>query len=98
MTHSHLAHHVARVLVAPNRLELEPRMRDDVLACAPMNERVLVTGAAGFIGAHVARHCGSLGMHVVGLDDLSGGFAENVPAEVEFVRGSVTDAALVARL
>src|SRR5262245_23313155 len=63
-----------------------------------MNERVLVTGAAGFIVAHVARHCGSLGMRVVGLDDLSGGFADNVPAGVEFVRGSVTDAALVARL
>jgi len=37
-------------------------------------------------------------MRVVGLDDLSGGFADNVPAGVEFVRGSVTDAALVARL
>jgi UDP-glucose 4-epimerase len=63
-----------------------------------MSETVLVTGAAGFIGAHVARHCLGQGMQVVGLDDLSGGFAENVPAGVDFVRGSITDHALLAQL
>jgi len=63
-----------------------------------MSRTVLVTGAAGFIGAHVARHCLELGHRVVGLDDLSGGFRENVPVQVEFVEGSVTDVALVARL
>ncbi len=59
---------------------------------------VLVTGVAGFIGAHVARHCLTRGMRVVGLDDLSGGFQANVPADVTFVRGSCTDVALVASL
>lgn len=63
-----------------------------------MSDTVLVTGAAGFIGSHVAQQCLALGMQVVGLDDLSGGFVENVPSGVEFVRGSVTDAALVERL
>lgn len=63
-----------------------------------MSETVLVTGAAGFIGAHVARHCLGLGMRVVGLDDLSGGFVENVPEGVDFVRGSITDHALLAQL
>jgi len=37
-------------------------------------------------------------MRVVALDDLSGGFAENLPAGVSFVEGSITDAALVARV
>jgi UDP-glucose 4-epimerase len=60
--------------------------------------RVLVTGAAGFIGSHVAEHCVRLGFEVVGVDDLSGGFVENVPAGVDFRRGSVTDAAWVAGL
>ncbi len=60
--------------------------------------RVLVTGAAGFIGSHVAEHCVRLGFEVVGVDDLSGGFIENVPAGVDFRRGSVTDAAWVAGL
>ena len=44
-----------------------------------MSDTVLVTGSAGFIGSHVAEHCGKLRMRVIGLDDLSGGFAENVP-------------------
>ncbi|HXY38395.1 MAG TPA: NAD-dependent epimerase/dehydratase family protein [Vicinamibacteria bacterium] len=63
-----------------------------------MSETALVTGAAGFIGSHVAAHCLALGMEVVGLDDLSGGFAENVPAGVRFVQGSVTDAPLLEQL
>jgi UDP-glucose 4-epimerase len=58
----------------------------------------LVTGGAGFIGSHVARHCLALGHEVVVLDDLSGGFRDQVPAGVTFVEGSVTDAALVDRL
>ena len=59
----------------------------------------LVTGAAGFIGAHVTRALVAEGRaRVVALDDLSGGFRDNLPPEVEFVEGSVTDHALVARL
>lgn len=58
----------------------------------------LVTGGAGFIGSHVAKELTSLGHSVVVLDDLSGGFRENVPVDARFVRGSITDAALVARL
>ena len=60
--------------------------------------RVLVTGGAGFIGSHVAEHLTGRGHSVVVLDDLTGGFAENVPAGAEFVRGSVDDAELIARL
>ncbi len=63
-----------------------------------MPDTVLVTGAAGFIGSHVAEHCAALGLRVVGLDDLSGGFLENVPGSVSLVQGSVTDVALVERL
>ncbi|CAK9041612.1 unnamed protein product [Durusdinium trenchii] len=47
----------------------------------------LVTGAAGFIGSHVARHCSDLGMRVLALDDLSGGFRANVPEGVTFIQG-----------
>jgi len=53
--------------------------------------KALVTGAAGFIGSHVARHLADEGMDVVALDDLSGGFLGNVPEEAEFVEASVTD-------
>jgi UDP-glucose 4-epimerase len=60
--------------------------------------KVLVTGVAGFIGRHVAQCCLELGMEVVGLDDLSGGFESNVPAGVRFYQGSILDDALVRRL
>lgn len=58
----------------------------------------LVTGGAGFIGSHVARHCLALGQEVVVLDDLSGGFHDQVPAGAKFVQGSITDHQLVQRL
>jgi UDP-glucose 4-epimerase len=58
----------------------------------------LVTGGAGFLGAHVARALLERGHDVVALDDLTGGFKDNVPGGAEFVRGSVTDVELVQRL
>jgi UDP-glucose 4-epimerase len=59
---------------------------------------VLVTGGAGFIGAHVARHLLEADREVVVLDDLSGGYLENVPAGATFVEGDCTDAQLVEDL
>jgi UDP-glucose 4-epimerase len=58
----------------------------------------LVTGGAGFIGSHVAEHLLSMGHRVVVLDDLSGGFAENMPAGAIFVKGSILDHELIERL
>jgi UDP-glucose 4-epimerase len=58
----------------------------------------LVTGGAGFIGSHVARHCLALGHEVVVLDDLSGGFINQVPEGAHFIQGSVVDTPLVDRL
>jgi UDP-glucose 4-epimerase len=55
---------------------------------------VLVTGVAGFIGAHVGGALLRLGHCVVGVDDLSSGVRENVPAGVEFIAADLasTDA------
>lgn len=58
----------------------------------------LVTGGAGFIGSHVAEHLLRVGHEVVVLDDLSGGFQENVPPGAAFVNGSIVDEDLVKRL
>lgn len=63
-----------------------------------MSHAALVTGGAGFIGSHVADCLLAAGRRVVVLDDLSGGFRDNVPAGAVFVEGSVTDPALVDRL
>lgn len=65
---------------------------------APDGQRVLVTGAAGFIGSHVVDHCLAGGMQVVATDDLSGGFRENVDPRAQWVEGDLRDAAFVASL
>ncbi len=51
----------------------------------------LLTGGAGYIGAHVGRALVSEGFEVVVLDDLSTGQAHRVPRDVPLVRASVTD-------
>ena len=51
--------------------------------------KTLVTGIAGFIGSHVAENLLLSGYEVVGIDDLSGGFIENIPLEAEFIEGNI---------
>ena len=61
-------------------------------------KKVLVTGAAGFIASHVVSHCLKLGFKVTATDNLSGGFAENIPAEAEFICGDLRDHTFVHSL
>ncbi len=58
----------------------------------------LITGGAGFIGSHVAKHCLAAGHKVVIIDDLSGGFEDHVPPGALFIQGSVTDEVFVQKL
>jgi len=59
---------------------------------------ILVTGGAGFIGSHVAEALYKKNHRVVVLDDLSGGFRENVVPGVEFIQGTINDHEFVNRL
>ena len=63
-----------------------------------MAERVLVTGAAGFIGSHLCRRLVGDGLEVVGLDDLSEGSLENLSEvpELRFVEADLRDQDAVA--
>lgn len=60
-----------------------------------MSKKALVTGGAGFIGSHVADELLNNGYEVVILDDLSGGFEENIPKKATFVKGSINDEKLI---
>jgi UDP-glucose 4-epimerase len=55
----------------------------------------MLTGGAGYIGAHIVRAFDAVGLPVVVLDDLSTGIRENVPADVPFVQASVGDSEAV---
>ena len=57
----------------------------------------MLTGGAGYIGAHVIRELRASGRGVVVLDDLSNGVRENVPADVPLVVASVSDRDAVTR-
>ena len=51
----------------------------------------LVTGGAGYIGAHVVRAFVDAGVGVVALDDLSSGLRGFVPSDVPFVEATILD-------
>jgi UDP-glucose 4-epimerase len=51
----------------------------------------MLTGGAGYIGAHISRALLAAGLDVVVLDDLSNGFATNVPNDVPLVQANVLD-------
>ncbi|QWL27641.1 UDP-glucose 4-epimerase GalE [Rathayibacter toxicus] len=58
----------------------------------------LVTGGAGYIGAHVVRAFAEQGSDPVVLDDLSSGHESFVPKNVPFYRGSILDRDLLRRV
>ena len=58
----------------------------------------LITGGAGFIGAHVVRAMVGAGREVVVLDDLSTGDPARLPTGVPLVEGSTLDRPLLDRV
>jgi len=58
----------------------------------------LVTGGAGFIGAHVVNELVKNEHQVVVLDDLSGGYEDNVNKQAKFIKGSILDYKLIEQL
>ena len=49
-------------------------------------KKILVTGVAGFLGSHLAENLIRLGHNVLGIDNMSGGYKDNVPRKVKFYK------------
>ena len=51
----------------------------------PQNKKkILVTGVAGFLGSHLSEKLVELGHSVIGLDNMIGGYEDNIPNKIEF--------------
>jgi UDP-glucose 4-epimerase len=57
---------------------------------------VLVTGVAGFMGSHLADTFLARNYRVIGIDNLIGGYVENIPSGVEFHQLDLDNLDLVA--
>ena len=46
--------------------------------------KILITGVAGFLGSHLAEKLSNMKHKVVGIDNMIGGYKDNVPKNIEF--------------
>jgi UDP-glucose 4-epimerase len=46
--------------------------------------RIFISGVAGFLGSHLADRMVELGHHVLGTDNMIGGYEDNVNSKIEF--------------
>ena len=56
-----------------------------------MDKKVLITGCAGLFGSHFSRYLLDKDYKVYGIDDLSGGYVDNLDFRLPFYCGSITD-------
>jgi UDP-glucose 4-epimerase len=47
-------------------------------------KKILVTGAAGFLGSHLSEQLSNLGHEVIGIDNMLGGYEDNIPKNIKF--------------
>jgi UDP-glucose 4-epimerase len=60
--------------------------------------KIFVSGAAGFLGSHLAESFVHQGAHVVGCDNLIGGELSNLPEGIEFEQADCCDVEAMKRL
>lgn len=63
-----------------------------------MKITLLITGVAGFIGSKIAQKALEEGYKVIGVDDLSSGKRENIPAEISFFQLDLSKKELFSQL
>jgi UDP-glucose 4-epimerase len=48
------------------------------------SKKIMVTGVAGFLGSHLAEKLAEMNYKVIGVDNMSGGYKDNIPKNIEF--------------
>ena len=48
------------------------------------SKNILVTGVAGFLGSHLAEKLSLMNHNVIGIDNLTGGYEDNIPKNIKF--------------
>lgn len=86
-----------------NQIMNQSKTQTDLLTAvetkpATAKQKVLVTGGAGYIGAHAVRELLKAGYEVVVMDNLSAGKRENLPTGAKFVEGDLGDVGLLQDL
>ena len=46
--------------------------------------KILITGVAGFLGSHLAQKLSTLGHKIIGIDNMIGGYEDNIPQNITF--------------
>ena len=60
--------------------------------------KVLVTGTAGFLGSHLSEQLANMGHKVLGIDNMIGGYEDNVPKNIEFSKIDCCDLEKVQKI
>ncbi len=60
------------------------RLKDTEISMEKKRYKILITGVAGFLGSHLSEKLIALGHTVVGIDNMVGGYKDNIPNNVEF--------------
>jgi UDP-glucose 4-epimerase len=58
----------------------------------------LVTGVAGLLGSHLADNLLKEGHEVLGVDNLIGGYKDNIPLDVKFTNGDTSNLDLMLNI
>ena len=49
------------------------------------SQKILITGVAGFLGSHLAEKLANLNHEIIGVDNMIGGYEDNVPKNINFL-------------
>ena len=59
-------------------------------------KKILITGVAGFLGSHLAEKLLKMNHNVIGVDNMIGGYRDNVPKNIKFYKTGIDHGTITA--